>query len=180
MHWLILILIVIDQASKIIMNVFFKDISLELIENNILGMRVFLNTENLSVFNHEIFDFNLSLSLLILLNIVILAVLISIYFYFQKNQFSNRITSMIFILLIAGTISSTIDRVFWGGSLDFIVLLGYIVDLKDLYAVAGATIVAVYTLGIEFNMIKVDVSALSTKGYFQFIKNNLLKGLNID
>ncbi len=40
-------------------------------------------------------------------------------------------------LLIVAAICSTIDRLFWGGSLDYILIANYIIDLKDIYLTIG-------------------------------------------
>lgn len=44
------------------MNTFFQDIDIKLIGNNWLGLKVYLNEDELSIFNSQYFDMELSLS----------------------------------------------------------------------------------------------------------------------
>lgn len=60
---MILTLVLIDQLVKIIINIFFKDVSFRLF-NKKLGFEVYLNKDYVSVFNHD-FDLNLSIGILI-------------------------------------------------------------------------------------------------------------------
>ena len=105
-----LILIVIDQASKIIIDSFVED-KIELIPNNILtifkttntGIAFGINKQNLG---------NIGLSLIVL-------TVIFKYIFDQKDNMNSRI--VVFLsLIIAGGLSNVIDRIFKGAVFDFI------------------------------------------------------------
>lgn len=69
----------------------------------------------------------------------------------------------------AASISSTIDRVFWGGSLDFIVVAGWIVDFKDIYLTLGLIFLVFYAfknMDLESNW-RDDLKLV--KQYFKFL-----------
>lgn len=85
------------------------------------------------VFNGELLDMNLSRLSLIILSILLTFILISIYFYIKKKNKINKYNSIVIALLISAGISSSIDRIFWKGSLDFIKIFTYIFDLKYVF-----------------------------------------------
>ena len=79
---------------------------------------------------------NLGIGLLphIIVNIMILFISILVFDFIRQKQKEDKITSLIFAFLFAGVICSLIDRIFWGGSLDYVYLKGlFIFDLKDVY-----------------------------------------------
>jgi signal peptidase II len=84
-----------------------------------------------------------------------------------------------FTFILAGAVCSVIDKIFWGGSLDFIGLFSwFIFDTKDLFITIGVTIFAVYTLAYSFKNPKAanggttdDNVANSTKDDMQLVKD---------
>lgn len=127
----ILLLTLIDQYIKIyisnnLMNENFY------IFNDIFGFVPSLNT-SYSWFNSL---FNLGVGLLphIVVNIIVLFISILLFDFIRKKQKDDKIINLLFTLLFAGVICSLIDKIFWGGSLDYIYLKGlFTFDLKDFY-----------------------------------------------
>ncbi len=63
---------------------------------------------------------------------------------------------------MAGTICSLIDKIFWGGSLDFLSIPGFFIfDLKDCYLTVGEILFV--SIGLKYNR-QIDV-----KEYMRFI-----------
>ena len=127
-----LILIVIDQASKIIIDSFVED-KIELIPNNILtifkttntGIAFGINKQNLG---------NIGLSLIVL-------TVIFKYIFDQKDNMNYRI--VVFLsLIIAGGLSNVIDRIFKGAVFDFIKIGNFpIFNLADCFIVIRMDII---------------------------------------
>ncbi len=69
----------------------------------------------------------------IALVIGMLVFILLVYLYALKRADSKYINVM-FAFVIAGAVCSLIDKLFWGGSLDYIMLSGFFTfDLKDVY-----------------------------------------------
>lgn len=142
---LIIILVTLDLFSKVLINALFMDVTFSLF-NGALKFSPYLNTHSMSLFNGLVLDLDLSLKSLILMNIVLLILLLPIYFYLKSINFKDIFLSAILILLASGTIASTIDRLLWGGSLDFILISNYIIDFKDIYLFTSIFIAIIYIL----------------------------------
>lgn len=68
------------------------------------------------------------------INILIIFISILLFDYIRQKQKEDKIINLLFTFLFAGAVCSLIDRVFWGGSLDYIYLKGlFTFDLKDVY-----------------------------------------------
>ena len=142
---LILLLIIIDSTSKIIINLLFMDTTFSVF-NGYLAFRPFLNTSSMSIFNGLFIDLNVSLNKLILINLILLILMIPIYKYLRSINFKSLYLSSILVLIASACISSTIDRVFWKGSLDFLLISHYIIDFKDIYIFLSIAISIIYIL----------------------------------
>lgn len=175
MHWLVLFLTVLDQGSKIIVNTFFKDVTASFFDDA-LGFQVVLNTDQLSMYNGHLIDLNLSHATLTGIGLASLAGLVTFYLYLKKEKVMNKMAYTIFALSIAAVICSTIDKVFWGGSLDFIVIPRYIVDPKDIYITIATFLFLIHAMNNTFRKETIYTkNQISTKGYLHFIKNGLAK-----
>ena len=141
-------LVVIDQIIKIINSLYFVDNRMVL--GNLLGFSPYLNTNQLSIFNNEL-SMNLSSTILIILNVLIIFLVVVFYLYFKKQskQENIRYLNIMFIFLISGTSCSLIDKIFWGGSLDYIRILSQIADLKDIYLLLGAVFYFIWALKLK-------------------------------
>lgn len=131
------ILIMIDQIIKLIIN--FWGMEFKMVFYDFIGFTPYLNTSQLSIFNNE-FGMNLSNTILIVLNILIIILVVWFYLYSKKHSEESNIQKLnvMYVFLLAGTCCSLIDKIFWGGSLDYIRIMSIIVDLKDIYLVLGA------------------------------------------
>lgn len=129
--FIVSILIIIDIVIKFIIdNCIGKT---EFVIGNWIGFKPYLNTTQLSIFNNEL-ALDVSTEILIVLNIVLILVIpISFYWVNKGNELGDSI-KISEDLLLAGAICSLLDKIIWGGSLDYIYLLNrWIIDLKDIY-----------------------------------------------
>lgn len=147
--WIMLIgLPVLDQSIKLcICHYWNSDMTQNLIPG-ILEFRIRHNT-NLSWLGSLTKNPVLTNPLFInLLNIVLFYILGSLYLYcFIIREVQWNILTVAFGFGIAGTICSAIDKMFWGGSLDYVGLFDWFVfDLKDVYITIFEMIVLVLVL----------------------------------
>ncbi|KEI98962.1 signal peptidase II [Clostridium botulinum A2B3 87] len=128
---LVLALVLIDQSIKIyiynsLMNKEFY------IFGSIFGFRPIINTKY-SYFN-SFGNMEIGLITHIVLNIVMLFLILIIFDFIKERYSNNKIIYCLFVLACAAAICSLIDKVFWGGSLDFISFKNFLIfDLKDVY-----------------------------------------------
>jgi signal peptidase II len=97
-----------------------------------------------SAFN-RIFNLNISNTTLIIATLPVLLISLYLYKLVNKNKLNLLIKSAC-SLCLAGAICSLIDKILWGGSLDYLVLSKYIIDLKDIYLYGGALLLIIYTI----------------------------------
>ena len=101
--------------------------------DNILRFRPIQNT-NLSFAGNYI-NFFSNMWVTVILNVIIILVFISAYmFYKSKEGTESLVIKIIMISGLAGCICSLVDKLFWGGSLDFLQIPQlFTFDLKDSY-----------------------------------------------
>ncbi len=127
----VIILILIDQAIKIYISVNFLNKNFYFIDH-ILGFKPHLNTEYSWL--NSISNMGIGLKTHIIFTIIIFLVSVAIYDFMKNKYKTGKLENRLFIFLFAGTLCSLIDKVFWGGSLDYIRLEGFFIfDLKDVY-----------------------------------------------
>ncbi len=128
------ILIIIDQASKILVTNILKGKS---IGNENFGISITSNTG-------MAFGFNDGNGKNIFLSICILAVIIS----FIKNQLEriDTKTAVALSLAISGGISNLIDRLFRGGVFDFIRVFNITFNLADILIVLGWILLVIFLI----------------------------------
>lgn len=172
-----IILILLDQGLKLIIKFNFFDNYFQIIPN-FLSFNPIINTEG-SWLNAR-FNFNISFPLLILFNGISLMLFVEIYRYIKFKGEKNFWVDMCFIFIFSGALCSFIDKVFYGGSLDFIGISDlFIADFKDMYINLGLLffIMSCYKCGFfseeEESSFKDDIKAI--KNFFKFIKNDILK-----
>lgn len=144
----ILILTAVDQSVKLLISRFFFYMSVELVPG-ILAFRPVQNTD-LSWVGSLGFRLFANFYVTVIVNLVILFVTVVLfrYLYTAKNT-RGKFTQTCFILLVSGAVCSTIDRIFWKGSIDYICLEGFFTfDLKDCYI--SAFIVLFLFCGFKF------------------------------
>ena len=103
--------------------------------------------------------------LTILLNVFALGILISGYLLYKvKRENTSFPVKIIMIFGLAGSLCSLIDKLFWGGSLDFLQIPTlFIFDLKDCYLTVAEVIFVV--IGI------LNSKEISVKEYLHFCCN---------
>ena len=103
--------------------------------------------------------------LTILLNVFALGILISGYLLYKvKREDTSFPVKIIMIFGLAGCLCSLIDKLFWGGSLDFLQIPNYFIfDLKDCYLTVAEVIFVV--IGI------LNSKEISVKEYLHFCCN---------
>lgn len=161
------ILISIEQGIKLIINNKYLDVNFSILEP-----LLYFEPK----FNRDYSWFNSMLKLGVGKGIHILIVLILIlltflfYKFINRKKETTRLIDTTFAFLFSGAICSLIDKVFWNGSLDYILFYDlFIFDLKDLY-------VNVF-IGLVILMIIIDYKGLRTvddkdllKDFIKFLK----------
>ena len=151
-------LMLIDQVIKIIIKFFFFNNYIEIIEG-FLSFHPIINTKG-SWLNAR-FGLGVGFPILILTNILAVILFIELYRYYLSKNNKDFWADMSFLFITAGALCSLIDKVFYGGSLDFIGISDlFIADIKDIYI----------NLGILF-----FIMLTYTKGYFKEEDNSTLK-----
>lgn len=171
-----LILMLLDQGLKVIIKTNFFDSYFEIIPD-FLSFNPIINTQG-SWLNAR-FNFNIGFPLLILINGIALLLFIELYRYIKYKGQKNFWIDMCFIFIFAGALCSFIDKVFYGGSLDFIGISDlFIADFKDIYINLGLLffIMSCYKSGFfsetEETSFKDDWNSI--KKFIKFIKKDLL------
>jgi signal peptidase II len=101
-----------------------------------LSFNPIINTEG-SWLNAR-FGTSVSFPILITLNIFAIVIFLEIYRYYLHKGNKDFWADMCFVFVTCGAICSLIDKVFYGGSLDFIGISNlFIADIKDLYINMG-------------------------------------------
>ncbi len=130
--FLLILLVFLDQVSKVFMRGILKSQSITIIPN-FFKLELAFNTGGAwSILNNNV-------SVLIFLNILILVIL----FKMSSKVKKNRLKSISYVCLIAGTVGNLLDRIFYGAVTDFLSFnfWGYhypIFNLADIMIVVGA------------------------------------------
>ncbi|HBG5342902.1 TPA: signal peptidase II [Clostridioides difficile] len=155
----VIVLIFLDQISKALIGLFLMDFEFDII-GKFLRFNPVQNT-NLS-YGGNFIGILSNLWVLVLFNILVILVIISGYaFYKSKNEQTSYSVKVIMSCGLAGAICSLIDKVFWGGSLDFLQIPSFFIfDLKDCYLTVAEIIFVI--IGILHN------KEISMKEYIYF------------
>lgn len=132
----IIVLTLIDQLVKYIVNGFFFQTVYAIIPG-ILTFRPVHNTD-MSWFGSLGVQLFANYFVAIIINLLILIAVIVLFRYiFVYKGVRGKLTQIIFIFLFSAILCSTIDRIFWKGSIDYIRLEGFFTfDIKDCYVTA--------------------------------------------
>ena len=129
------ILMIIDQGIKIIIKFFFFNNYFEIIPK-FLSFDPIINTEG-SWLNAR-FGFGVGFPFLIIINALALILFLELYRYYIHKGNKDFWADLCFIFIFAGALCSLIDKIFYGGSLDFIGISDlFIADIKDIYINIG-------------------------------------------
>lgn len=174
-----IVLMIIDQGIKIIIKYNFFDHYFEIIPS-FLSFNPIINTQG-SWLNAR-FNFDIGFSMLILINTIALFLFVEIYRYTVSKNHKNFWGDMCFLFIFAGALCSLIDKVFYGGSLDFIGISNlFIADIKDIYINLGllffimATYLSGYLIEDSTSSSKDDWNEI--KLFFKFIKNDIINAI---
>ena len=161
-HWQTTLPVLIDQMVKIVISKVFMKYEFDIIAK-VLRFNPELNTR-LS-YAGNFFELLSSPFVTILLNVFVLFLFLSGYMLYQaKRAHTSFWVKMIMICGISGCLCSLIDKVFWGGSLDFLQIPTlFIFDLKDCYLTVAEVIFVV--IGI------LNSKEISVKEYLHFCCN---------
>lgn len=167
---IILILILLDQAVKLVVYHNFMHYRFYFIQNAI-GFKPIFNPDYSWL--NSVTNFGVGHFVHILINIIILFLSFVVYDLLKyKKIIDNKFSpvKLLFIFLFAGVVSSLIDRAIWGSSLDYILLEGlFVFDLKDVY-ITIFEVMAILGLVINYRgILKLTFKEMIHiwKGYFE-------------
>lgn len=166
----------IDQGIKILIKTFYFNRNIVLIPD-MISFSPIINTQG-SWLNAR-FNTSISFSFLIVVNILALIFIYEIFKYFTSKGSKSFWSDLSFIFLFTGALCSLIDKLFYGGSLDFIGICDlFIADIKDIYINLGlySFILCSYCSGYltseETSTFKDDMQSIKT--FLIFVKNDFL------
>lgn len=147
----VLILTLIDQAIKVYIssNLMNKEFY---ILGNMLTFKTCINTKY-SYFN-SLFNIGIGVLPHIVLIIVFILFSLVVFDFIKERYIDNNLVHILFDFLFAGEFCSLIDKVAWGGSLDYIKLKGFFTfDLKDVY-ITIFEIMLIYAMVFNWKKLK--------------------------
>lgn len=126
-----LVLVCIDQIIKLIIHFNYLDKRFNLLFS-LISFEPYLNIKYSWINSMGNFGWNRIFHIILVLVLLLLAAIV--YGYLSDRMIVDQLSNTLFAFLFAGGICSLIDKIFWGGSLDYICLKGlFIFDLKDVY-----------------------------------------------
>ncbi|MGG7179468.1 signal peptidase II [Clostridium paraputrificum] len=171
-----IILMLIDQGIKLIIKFFFFNDYFSIIKN-FLSFNPIINTDG-SWLNAR-FGTGVSFPLLISINFISLILFIELYRYVLSKSNKSFSIDMCFLFIFAGALCSLIDKIFYGGSLDFIGIgTLFIADIKDIYINLGILffVISIYESGYinseEDTTLKEDIEGI--KRFVNFAKKDII------
>lgn len=174
---LFIILMILDQGGKLLIKLFFFNDNIVIIKD-FLSFNPIINTDG-SWLNAR-FNTGIGFPILICVNFIALFIFIEIYRYYNSNKKQSFWIDSCFIFMFTGALCSLIDKVFYGGSLDFIGIGDlFIADLKDIYINLGVLffIASMYISGAfddtDNSSFKDDIKAIGK--FISFIKKDMKK-----
>jgi signal peptidase II len=127
----IILLILIDQVIKIYIAEKLMQKNFYFV-NNILGFKPYKNIEYSWL--NSVFNLKIGLFTHIVVVIILLLATVVIYDFMASMKVISLLEKWLFMFLFAGILCSFLDKIFWGGSLDYIWLKHFFIfDLKDIY-----------------------------------------------
>lgn len=125
------LLIALDQGIKVIINASHLDAHIPILPPVVYFQPVF--NRDYSWVN-SLFKLGLGKGLHIAVVLVLLFVMYLVYRYIAYEGHNTQLVVLSFAFIFAGGLCSLIDKVFWNGSLDYILLNNWFTfDLKDVY-----------------------------------------------
>lgn len=147
------ILVLIDQLIKIIIMRFWFEADIALLGDWIrfapkINTMLSWGAHFIDVLRHPV--------VINVLNVIVLLVFISAYSYYRsKKEQPTKVANAVYVLGVSGAVCSLIDKLFWGGSLDYVQLMGlFTFDLKDCFITLS---IIIFLLGIFMHRPKVSI-----------------------
>lgn len=172
-----IVLMLIDQVSKIIIKSFFFNNYISIIKG-FLSFDPIINTDG-SWLNAR-FNLNVGFSILIIINAIAIILFIELYRYYLSKGNKDFWGDMAFLFISTGALCSLIDKIFYGGSLDFIGISDlFIADIKDIYINLGLLffIMLIYVKGYfkeeDSSSLRDDLKSI--KEFLKFLKKDIIK-----
>lgn len=124
-------LCVFDQIIKLVIQHVCFDVHLSIF-GDWLGFYPIINTKQ--SWGGTFLPFLSNPIIAISLNIFLMIIIHSMYVFYTKSVKPSKLYNSIYLLFMAGSICSLIDKLCWGGSLDYVAFLDwFIFDVKDCY-----------------------------------------------
>ncbi len=174
-----LLLVFLDQGIKYIIYKWFFNKEFNII-GNFISFQPIINTDG-SWLNVR-FGVGLNFDFLIIINFIALIIFLESYRYYLSKGNKDFTSDLCFVFIMSGALCSLIDKIFYGGSLDFIGISNlFIADFKDIYINIA---ILFFILCIYFNeyfksdeetSLKEDL--IKVKNFLIFAKDDLLKNI---
>lgn len=168
--------LLLDQCVKFVIKLFFFNSHINII-GDMLTFSPIINSQG-SWLNAR-FNTSISFSILIFINIIALFLLFELFRYFLNKGFKSFWSDLSFVFLFSGALCSLIDKIFYGGSLDFIGITNlFVADIKDIYINLGLYffIICTYSSGYltsdDTSSFKDDINSI--KSFLSFAIKDLL------
>jgi len=169
MVWIaIIILITIEQGIKLIINQNYLEANIPIISPWIYFDPMF--NRDYSWFN-SMLQLNIDKWVHILIVLGILIVIYLFYKFLDSCKIEGRIIDIMFAFIISGALCSLVDKVFWNGSLDYILIRGFFTfDLKDVYInVFNGLLLLIFV--IDYKGLRKTSDDDIIKDFIRFIRN---------
>lgn len=147
------ILVLIDQLIKIVIKRFWFEADIAILSDVIrfapkINTKLSWGAHFIDILRHPV--------VINVLNVLVLMVFISAYSYYRsRKEQPTKAANAVYILGVSGAVCSLIDKLFWGGSLDYIQFMGlFTFDLKDCFITLS---IVVFLYGIFIYRPKVSV-----------------------
>lgn len=169
---IIFILIIIEQGTKLIIRSTPSIVSnYELIVNWLYFYPV-LNTSG--SWGASRFGLTFGIKVFLIINIIAIPLVVQIYRFYVKENGPSFWGNITFVLCFSGIVCSMIDKMFFGGSLDFLMLKGlFVADIKDFYIT-----LSIGCLLIEIFLTSSFKSKSSFKDDFDLLKKFVMFNIN--
>lgn len=165
------LLFFIDQGTKLIIKAFFFEKKFYII-SNLLSFSPIINTKG-SWLNVR-FNININFIILISINLIALFLFTEIYRYCNTKE-KNFFIDLCYIFILVGSICSLIDKIFYGGSLDFIGVSNlFIADFKDIY-INLAIFLFIIIIYNNDTSDKSNDEFIKIRNFFKFVINDIKK-----
>src|SRR5690625_3272542 len=135
------------MTVKTVIYLFFMNTKLYFLSDK-FGLVPLINREQLSFFNLDL-GIVVNITILIIINAILLAALFFLQFRLCKIGLMNTHAYIILSLFIAGSICSIIDKLVFGGSLDYLLVYRWICDLKDVYLFVALAYMVIFFVMIN-------------------------------